>query len=393
VPICDDDPFATDVLLDPHAFYSKVREMGDVIWLSRYRAYMIGRYAPVRNALEDWQRFSSSAGVGIEDFETTGHDRSLTLEEDPPFHDASRAVFSHVLSPRSLQKLRDSWFDTADGLVQSALHIGTVDAVAALAQPLPVAVIPQALGVGGSGQECLIPYADYMFNSFGPENDLRRASSVGQEDRAAWVTAQLELNKLAESGIGGDIWAASQRGLVDPDDAHLMVRALLAAGMDTTVHGLGSLLYALASHPRQWEALRRDPALASVAFDEAIRWESPVHRFFRKTREPVRIGDVTIPANVKVLLLFASANRDARRWSEPSEPEAFDLARNPAGHVAFGMGIHQCVGQHVARLEASALLHAMVTRVRSIEMAGDVTRNLNNSVGGWASIPIQITGC
>ena len=232
-----------------------------------------------------------------------------------------------------------------------------------------------------------------MFNSFGPENDLRRASSVGQEDRAAWVTAQLELNKLAESGIGGDIWAASQRGLVDPDDAHLMVRALLAAGMDTTVHGLGSLLYALASHPRQWEALRRDPALASVAFDEAIRWESPVHRFFRKTREPVRIGDVTIPANVKVLLLFASANRDARRWSEPSEPEAFDLARNPAGHVAFGMGIHQCVGQHVARLEASALLHAMVTRVRSIEMAGDVTRNLNNSVGGWASIPIQITGC
>jgi len=135
---------------------------------------------------------------------------------------------------------------------------------------------------------------------------------------SAWVNAQCARDTLA--GDGAAIWAAADRGEITPEQAPLVVRSLLSAGVDTTVHTLSAVLYAFATNPGQWTRLKEQPALARVAFDEAIRWESPVQTFFRTTTTDIRVG--------------------------------------------FGMGIHQCVGQHVARLEAEAILTAPAKRVR-----------------------------
>ena len=167
----------------------------------------------------------------------------------------------------------------------------------------------------------------------------------------------------------------------------MIVRSLLLAGVDTTVHGLSATLYAFATHPDQWQRLRENPLLARVAFDEAVRWESPVQTFFRTTTTDVQVGDHVVPDGKKILMFLGAANRDPQRWNDP---DSFDLSRDPSGHVGFGMGIHQCVGQHIARLEAEALLTALARRVRSIELAGPTVRHHNNTLRAWESIPVRV---
>ena len=153
------------------------------------------------------------------------------------------------------------------------------------------------------------------------------------------------------------------------------------------VLGIGAVLASFATQPEQWQLLRANPGLIRIAFDEAIRLESPVQTFFRTATVDITIGDHTIPEGKKILMFLGSANRDPHRWSDP---DRFDLKRNPSGHVGFGMGIHQCVGQHVARLEAEALLTAMVKRFRSVEIAGPPRRHHNNTLRAWESLPIAL---
>jgi cytochrome P450 len=148
------------------------------------------------------------------------------------------------------------------------------------------------------------------------------------------------------------------------------------------------VLHALATHPDQWQRLRADPSLARVAFDEAVRWESPVQTFFRTANRDVDIDGTVVPDGRKVLFFLAAANRDPRRWTDP---DAFDLSRDPSGHLGFGFGIHQCVGQHVARLEAEALLTALAARVERIEPAGPTRRHHNNTLRAFASLPLRFT--
>ncbi|MGH3634526.1 MAG: cytochrome P450, partial [Mycobacterium sp.] len=251
----------------------------------------------------------------------------------------------------------------------------------------PLRVFSDAVGISQVGRENLLPYGDYLFNAFGPANSLVEGGAARIGKVSQWVRDQCERGALSGDGFGAKIWAAADSGDITYDQAPLIVRSLLSAGVDTTVNGLAAVLYAFATHPEQWQRLRADPALARTAFDEAVRWESPVQTFFRTATWPVKIADTLIPDGTKILMFLGAANRDPRRWHEP---DAFDLERNPSGHVGFGMGIHQCVGQHVARLESEALLSALATRVDRIELAGPPQRHLNNTLRSWKSVPIKI---
>jgi 4-methoxybenzoate monooxygenase (O-demethylating) len=209
---------------------------------------------------------------------------------------------------------------------------------------------------------------------------------------SAWTNAQCGRDVLAPEGFGADIWAAADRGDITPEQAPLIVRSLLSAGVDTTVHGMSAVLYAFATNPDQWQRLRAEPSLARVAFDEAVRWESPVQTFFRTATTDVEVGDHVIPDGHKILMFLGSANRDPRHWKTDThpDPDAFDLSRDPSGHVGFGMGIHQCIGQHVARLEADALLTALIRRVEQLELVGPPRRHHNNTLRAWESIPVRL---
>ncbi|MFI7579346.1 cytochrome P450 [Kocuria kalidii] len=390
VPVLSEDPFGDDVLTDPLPFHAALREAGPVVRLAAYGIWAMGRYAEVHTSLTDWQGFQSAAGVGLSDFkrEKPWRPPSLLLEADPPQHDAPRHVLANVLSPRALKKLRPAWAADAEELVAEVLAgPSEFDAVAGLAEAFPLRVFPDAVGLSQGGREHLLPYGDHVFNAFGPVNHLVEKGQPRVAELGAWVASRCTRDVLAPEGFGADIWAAADRGEITPQQAPLIVRSLLTAGVDTTVHALSAILHSFAAHPNEWTRLRADPSLVRTAFDEAIRLESPVQTFFRTTTQDLRVAGADIPEGEKVLLFLGAANRDPRRWEDPDD---FDLSRDPSGHVGFGMGIHQCVGQHVARLEAEALLLAMIPRIRRIELTGPPQRHLNNTLRAWGSLPVRV---
>lgn len=388
-PAIDADPFGHEHLEDPLPLHEALREASPVTHLTRYDVFALARYEHVRAALTDWQGFQSAAGVGLGDFrhEKPWRPPSLLLEADPPRHDAPRAVLAKVLGPRALRRLRDDWFADAERLVDEVLSDAEFDAVPRLAEAFPLRVFPDAVGLGRDGRENLLPYGDHLFNTFGPDNDLVRKGRARMPDVLGWVNAQCARDRLSSDGFGAQIWAAADRGDITHEQAPLIVRSLLSAGVDTTVHGLAAVLYAFAVNPGQWRRLRDEPHLARTAFDEAVRWQSPVQTFFRTAVGDQEIGGTVIPDGRKILMFLGAANRDPRRWDDP---DAFDLARDPSGHVGFGMGLHQCVGQHVARLESEALLTALARRADRLEPAGTPTRHHNNTLRAWKSLPLRV---
>ncbi|MFZ3555282.1 cytochrome P450 [Streptomyces sp. BH055] len=389
-PASDADPFARDHLLNPEPLHRALREAGPVVRLTRYDVHALARYEQVRAALVDWQHFESGSGVGLANFrhEEPWRKPSLLLEADPPRHDAPRRVLRDILAPPALRRLREEWSAAADELVDQVLAEGTeFDALPALAEAFPLRVFPDAVGLGPDGREHLLPYGNMAFNAFGPRNDLVAADAHRAADLGAWVGAQCAREALAPTGFGADIWAAADRGDLTHEQAPLVVRSLLTAGVDTTVHGLAACLYAFATHPQEWQRLRGRPELARVAFEEAIRWQSPVQTFFRTATADVTVAGAVIPEGTKILMFLGAANHDPDRWADPAR---FDLTRDPSGHVGFGMGLHQCVGQHVARLEAEALLTALARRVDSFELTGEPRRHANNTLRAWESLPVRV---
>ncbi|GAC1335993.1 MAG: cytochrome P450 [Beijerinckiaceae bacterium] len=390
MPTSDIDPFSDAFLNDPYPFHHALREAGPVVRLERHGVSAMARHAQVSAALADWQTFSSGAGVGIDDFRKGRPWRpaSLLLEVDPPLHTRTRTVMNRVLAAPALRGLRETFGAEAARLADRLVAKRRFDAIQDLAEAYPLQVFPDAVGVRQQGRENLLPYGTMVFNSFGPRNALFRASEAECAPVLQWIYDSCARDALAPEGFGAAIWAAHDRGEIEESEAHILVRALLTAGLDTTVNGLGSAILAFAQHPDQWQALRDDNALLKVAFDEVLRWESPVQTFFRTTTRPAEIEGIEIAQDEKVLLFLAAANRDPRSWEEP---EKFDIRRRPSGHVALGNGIHVCVGQMVARLEAEMMLGALAERVSRIDIVGEPKRKLNNTLRSLASLPVEVT--
>jgi cytochrome P450 len=388
-PVSSLDPFADDFLAAPYPFYAELREAGPVVWLERYGLWACACHAEVQAALSDWQTFSSAAGVGIDDFRRTKPWRppSLILEADPPLHTRSRTVMNRALSAKPMATLRAGFKEAAEKLADELVARRRVDAIADIAEVYPLSVFPKAVGLGQEGVENLLPYGAMVFNAFGPRNAHFEAVMAKAAKVVPWINAQCAREALSPTGLGAIIWAAVDTGEITAEEAPLLVRSLLSAGLDTTIVGIGNALYAFATNPAQWQALREKPALVRPAFDEVLRWESPIQTFFRTTTRMVDVGGVEIPQDSKVLLFLASANRDPRRWDEP---ERFDINRRAAGHVAFGAGIHLCVGQMLARLEAEMLMTALAARVERIDIVAEPQRKLSNSLRQFASLPVEL---
>ena len=384
------DPFAISFFDDPYPAHQEMREAAPVVYLDKWNVYGVARYAEAYAVLNDPQTFCSSRGVGLSDFakEKPWRPPSLILEADPPAHTRTRAVLSKVLSPAVMKRLRDGFMAAAEAKVDELMARGSFDAIPEFAEAYPLSVFPDALGLKPEGREHLIPYASLVFNAFGPPNELRQQAIERSAPHQAYVTAQCQRDNLNPGGFGACIHAFSDSGEITPAEAPLLVRSLLSAGLDTTVYGIGAAVYCLARFPDQWERLRADPSLARNAFEEAVRFESPVQTFFRTTTRDVELGGITIPEGEKVLMFLGAANRDPRRWEQP---DTYDITRKVSGHVGFGSGIHMCVGQLVARLEGEAVLTALACKVGSITMSGAPKRRYNNTLRGLESLPVTFT--
>jgi cytochrome P450 len=287
-----------------------------------------------------------------------------------------------------LRALRPTFERVAEEMVDALVARGSFDGVNDLGRLYPTHVFADAIGLPRAGRENLLPYGNMVFNANGALNARFEQSVVDAKPVIEWIAKMTERRHLADGSIGAAVYAAADSGEIDEDEAAMLVRSLLTAGLDTTVHGIGSALVCFARNPEQWERLRADPTLARNAFDEVMRYESPVQAFFRTTTRATDIGGIAIDGGEKVLLFFAAANRDPRRWDDP---ERFDITRRAGGHVAFGAGIHRCVGEFVGKLEGEIVLAALARRARTLALAGEPTVRLNNTLRGYDTAPLRIT--
>ena len=383
------DPYSEAVLVDPYAYYAELRARGPLLRIGKYGVWAAGRHAVVQAVFSDWKRFCSSRGIGLSDFkkEKPWRPPSIILEVDPPEHTRTRNVMARALSPMAVERLRTPFAAEARSLVDRLIQVGRFDVVPDLAEAYPLKVFPDAVGLDEEGRENFLTYGTMVFNAVGPDNFLRRNSLARAGAVVPWINAKCARSALAPQGFGAAIYAAVEGGEITEDEAALLVRSLLSAGVDTTVATLGNAVSCFAIYPDQWRRLRDNPALVKQAVEEVLRFESPVHTFARTASVNTEVAGVPVREGDKILCVLAAANRDPDKWSDP---DTFDIGRRPAGHLAFGVGIHGCVGQAVARLEAEVVLTAMAERISSIEQTGRSVWRPGNSVRSLASLPVEI---
>ena len=389
-PVSTIDPFSHAFLSDPYPHHEAMREAGPVVWLEQYGIWAMARHQEVRDGLTDWQTYCSGAGVGLSDFrkEPPWRPPSIILEADPPLHTRTRAVLTRILSPAAINVLRESFTREAEALADRLVEQREFDGIADLAEVYPLKVFPDAVGLSEQGRENLLPYGNMVFNSFGPRNDLFDKAMANAGPVREWIMSKCSRAALASDGLGMKIFDAVDAGELSEEEAGMLVRSFLSAGIDTTVYGLGNALYCFANNPAQWTVLRENPNLIRGSFEEVLRFEAPVQTFFRTTTKQVDVGGVQIGDGEKVLLFLAAANRDPRRWDKP---DTFDVRRRATGHMTFGTGIHGCVGQAVARLESEAIFGALAKRVAAFEMTDRPERRLNNTLRGLDTLPLRVT--
>jgi cytochrome P450 len=388
--VMDHDPFDEGVLADAETYDRLALAAGPVLYFPKYDLYALSHYQHVRAAFADWRRFCSGHGTGIVHTGRAGNWRrqSPVLENDPPDHGRYRRILQNVLTGATLIEIRARFAAVADAMVEELVGRGRFDAQTELANAFPLVVVPTMLGLAPDERDVMVAYSDLNFNSMGPDNSLRRASIARTAGIPGRVEALCRRDSLAANGLGARIYDECDKAGMSDEDASILVRTFFSASMDTTANGIGMTIHALARDPDQWRMARADPALLRAAFDESLRHDPPSPHIGRTTTEAVEIEGITIPADAKVLLMVGAADRDPARYSDP---DRFDLTRQEGPHVAFGVGIHTCIGQPLAKLEAELVLTALARHAGTLAVDGNPTRQLNNWLRGFATLPIVAT--
>jgi cytochrome P450 len=390
VQLWDADPYDEAVLTSPDAFFAELRSKGPFAYLPRYGVLACGGYEVTREVFSDHERFVSSRGVGLSDFklEEPWRPPSVVLEVDPPYHTKTRRVIIRALSPKVVRELRDAFKADAERLIDEVAAKGEIEGVAELAEAFPTKVFPQAVGLKKPDARKLIDYGAMAFNAIGPDNDLRRRIMARAPEIVPWINEQCARDRLTTDGIGATIYAAADEGEITEEEAGMLVRSLLTAGIDTVVTGIGNALWCLANNPGEYDKLKANPAgLALPAFEETLRYTSPVQAFYRTAGTDTEVAGVKIEAGTKILCVLGAANLDPEHWDNAGR---FDITRKTAGHLALGAGIHTCAGQNIARAEGQAVLRAMAERVVRIELAGDPIWRPNNAIHALDRLPLRL---
>ncbi len=389
VPVWDIDPYDIENLTT-RGYFEDLRAKGPFAFVPKYGILVCGGYAVTKEVFSDHERFVSSRGVGLSDFhlEEPWRPPSIVLEVDPPYHSKTRRAIMKALSPKVVRDLREAFLEDARVLVEGVAANGAIDGVADLAEAFPTRVFPKAVGIKEPDTRMLIDYGAMAFNAIGPDNTLRQASMANAPAIVAWINEQCARDRLTGDGIGALIYASADAGDITEAEAGMLVRSLLTAGVDTTVTGIGNALWCLASHPEQYDLLRADPeGLALPAFEETLRYTSPVQAFYRTAGMDTQVAGVEIEEGTKILCVLGAANLDPDHWDAP---DRFDITRKAAGHLALGAGIHTCVGQNIARAEGQALLRALAERVARITLTGAATWRPNNAIHALDRLPLRL---
>lgn len=384
-PSSDIELWSDEALRDPYPRYAELRDLGGVVYMSAYDVYAIPRYAPMREALDSWDRFTSSKGVMMNDHVNTSFS-GIVLMTDPPEHDVMRKVLAAPLRPDQLRLITPAVRAEADAVVGRLVQVGRFDAATDLAQHLPLTIVSQLVGLGDFGKERMLEWAAATFDSQGPLNERTQAAFPKLDEMVQYATAELTPEKLPPQGWVAALYRAAERGELRPDQPPKMVMDYTGPALDTTIFATSSAISLFAQHVEQWDLVRADPTLIPHAINEVVRLESPIQRFSRVTTTEVDIDGYRLPADARVLMLFGSGNRDERKYPDP---ERFDVRRKPSDHLAFGHGVHACVGMNLARLEIRLLLEALAARVERFDVVEEQLA-MNSTLRGLSRLVVTV---
>lgn len=390
VPVSEVDPFADDALGDPYDTYRELRDLGSVVRLDRWNLWALMRYEPARQALLDWETYSSLA-IGLNpafnDFAAPDVDTNVIMAP-PPQHTKLRAILGGDLAPRGLrQKLQPVVEERAEAIVAELVERGSFDAVHDLARPFVLNLICDFNGLPEHGRERFFGWGDDLFNAFGPFNERCQRGLEQVQAMLRFLYEECGPSQVTPGSWAATIYAAAERGEIPMAIAPNLLVTYVVPALDTTVNALGFALELFAKHPDQWDLVRADAKRIPGGFREVLRLESPVQCFGRLVTREAEIDGITLAEGAHVMISYGSANRDERRWEHP---DRFDVTRDNVRHLSFGYGIHACVGQGLARMEGEAILRALARRVRRFEI-GEPVLHLNNLVRGLASLPVTVT--
>jgi cytochrome P450 len=253
-------------------------------------------------------------------------------------------------------------------------------------QPYPLTVFPDAVGMPPLDRQTLITYGTMVFGAMGPITDWYRELMRDAERIGAWVDRHCARENLSSTGIGADIYTAADNGEITHEEARLLVRSLLSAGVDTTIDSIGLALKCLVERPDQYALLRANPSLARGAFEEATRFDSSSPSLFRTTTKEFAFEGQRLEKHQKIMVFIASAGRDPAQWDDP---ESFRIDRRIVGQIGFGWGIHACVAQVMARLEAEVFFQSLAKQVKAIEADGHAELRLVPGLRGLSSLPLK----
>lgn len=385
----DGDLWSDEVLADPYPLYVSLRAHGGASYLPENGMWAFSTYDNVRWALGHHEHFTSEQGVAMSDevnnmFTGLG---PVILHDDGEAHTKLRSVLADLLGPRAVRKLTAEVQQEADELVDDVVKRKDIDGIADLAAVLPISVVARLVGLPEEKRMNLLDWADAAFTIFGPMNERTVAGLPKVQELWDYLTVEAARENLPAESWGALIYEAGDRGDIPVEACFPLMYAFAGAGMDTTISAIGSALYLFGQNPDQWQLLREDPSLIPSAFNEVVRLESPAQGFSRVALQDFSVGDIVVPEGARVVMLYGSANRDGAKWADP---DRFDIRRNPTDHLGFGYGLHSCVGQALARIEAHAVLKALTERVSSFTI-GDFAWALNNTSRRLQSLSMSIT--
>ena len=372
---------------DPGPVYAYLRREAPVYHDAENGLWGISRHADILAIERDAKVWTNSGGYRPQ----LPSDPSMIGMDDPEHAHRRRLVYQRF-TPRGVSRYAEKIRATSVELITTALREGSVDAVPALAAPLPARVIGWLLGFPEEDWPQLVHWSETAVYAGGGRRYVTHEATLAVGE---FALAVLEMAKERRSCPSEDllsVWSNAGPDQPDYDDEHLAHEALLllVGGAETTRTVIATAIDALIRNPAQWELLRRDPSLVTGAVEEFIRWTTPILNMCRVPNREASVAGVTIPAGGQVLLMYGSANRDESVFTRPGD---FDVTRDPGGHIAFGLGAHFCLGASLARLELQIFFEEFIARVGAASWADDQgPRILRNAfVRGVTAFPIALS--
>lgn len=338
--------------LNPFPFYRRMRDDAPIYRDPRSGVWSVFRYDMVQKVLSDYEHFFS--GDGQHDPEAMGPGASI-IGMNPPRHRKMRDLVSRAFTPRAVENLTDRIREVIEELLRVPLRGKRMDMVRDFTYPLPVIVIAEMLGIPAEDRNQFKAWSDAIVAS----TDNHAVGYAATEAMNAYFAGIIENRR---ENLGDDLVSRLIVAEVDGEkltDAEIIsfCDLLLVAGNETTTNLITNAIWTFSEHPELWDFVRGDPGRVVPAIEEVLRYRSPVQAMFRAVRAPTTLGEAAMKPGETVIAWIGSANRDEAKFSDP---DTFRPARKPNPHIAFGYGIHYCLGAPLARLESRLALETLI---------------------------------